>query len=271
LYDKAMNMLSYPFELDRGRRLHRAPIELGDGLASRVLTTRQPLRLASLADQREHATVTGGTYEEDLGDASLTESWLGAPILVGNDAIGILVVGDYRPNAYTEADERLVTTVASSMGVALENARLFNETKRQKAEADERAAELAIINSVQEGLAENLDMQSMYDLVGDKIQETFDAQTVDIAMIDKAAEEIRFTYNIERGRRLHVGPFPLMGVRRHVMETREPVVLNRDLERRRVEEFGQPAELYGLPSLSAVFVPLASGGEVTGVISLQNG
>ena len=67
-------------------------------------------------------------------------------------------------------------TLAGSLSVALENARLFDETKRQKAEADERAAELAIINSVQEGLAENLDMQAMYDLVGDKIQETFHAQ-----------------------------------------------------------------------------------------------
>src|SRR5438552_4382022 len=195
-----------------------------------------------------------------------------APLMSGGEVRGRISLQNLdRTNAFTDADARLLSTLAASLSVALENARLFDETKRQKAEADERAAELAIINSVQEGLAENLDMQAMYDLVGDKIQETFDAQTVDIAMIDKAADEIRFTYNIERGRRLHVGPFPLMGVRRHVMETREPVVLNRDLERRLVEEFGQPAVLYGLPSLSAVFVPLARGGEVTGVISLQNG
>ena len=40
----------------------------------------------------------------------------------------------------------------------------------------QRAAELAIINSVQEGLASKLDMQGIYDLVGDKIREIFDAQ-----------------------------------------------------------------------------------------------
>ena len=71
--------------------------------------------------------------------------------------------------------------------MALENARLFDETKRLLAETDERAAELAIINSVQEGLAQNLDMQAMYDLVGDKIQEIFDAQVVDIGIIDNDA------------------------------------------------------------------------------------
>ena len=67
------------------------------------------------------------------------------------------------------------------MGVALENARLFDETKRLLTETDERAAELAVVNSVQQGLAAKLDMQSMYDLVGDKLQEIFDAQEVDIA------------------------------------------------------------------------------------------
>ena len=56
------------------------------------------------------------------------------------------------------------------MGVALENARLFGETKRLLTETEERAAELAIINSVQQGLAAELDMQAMYELVGDKIQ-----------------------------------------------------------------------------------------------------
>ena len=54
------------------------------------------------------------------------------------------------------------------MSVALENARLFDETQRLLKETEQRAAELAIINSVQEGLASRLDMQAIYDLVGDK-------------------------------------------------------------------------------------------------------
>ena len=58
--------------------------------------------------------------------------------------------------------------------------------KRLLTETNERAAELAIINSVQQGLAAKLDMQAMYDLVGDKVREIFDAQVVDIGMIDLA-------------------------------------------------------------------------------------
>ena len=79
----------------------------------------------------------------------------------------------------------LLTTLASSLSVALENARLFDETQRLLTETNERAAELALINDVQNGLAEKLDMQSMYDLVGDRIQAIFDAQIVDIGVIDR--------------------------------------------------------------------------------------
>ena len=100
-------------------------------------------------------------------------------------------------NAFTEADVRLLTTLAGSLSVALENARLFDETQRLLTETNERAAELAIINSVQEGLAAKLDMQSMYELVGDKIQEIFDAQVVDIGLYDMEAGLVRYPYAIE--------------------------------------------------------------------------
>ena len=38
---------------------------------------------------------------------------------------------------------------------------------------------------VQRGLAENLDLQAMYELVGDRLQEIFDAQVVDIGVLDR--------------------------------------------------------------------------------------
>ena len=57
------------------------------------------------------------------------------------------------------------------MGVALENARLFDETQRLLKRPSSARAELAIINSVQEGLAAQLDFQAIIDLVGDKIRE----------------------------------------------------------------------------------------------------
>ena len=79
---------------------------------------------------------------------------------------------------------RLLQTLANSMSVALENARLFDETQRLLKETDARAAELAIINSVQQGLADKLEAQAIYELVGDKLREFFDSQAISIASFD---------------------------------------------------------------------------------------
>ena len=63
-------------------------------------------------------------------------------------------------------------------------------------------------------------MQAMYDLVGDKISEIFDAQMVAISIVDEAAGVFVSPYTIERGVRLPDEPFPLGGgFSGHVLET----------------------------------------------------
>ncbi|HET6745336.1 MAG TPA: GAF domain-containing protein [Candidatus Limnocylindria bacterium] len=268
LYERATNLISFPYELDHGKRVHGAPIELGQGLTSRVIESRRAMRFGSAVETMAHGGLVG-IYQDEGFQPSVGESWLGVPIMAGELPIGVVVVSDDRLDAFSESDERLVTTVASSMGVALENARLFDETKRLLAETDERAAELAIITSVQEGLAQNLDMQSMYDLVGDKIQGIFDAQVVDIGIVDRDAGVIRFPYTIERGVRFPDEPIEIIGIRKHVLETREPILMNERAVERAIE-LGQAGVIQGEPPKSSLFAPLMVGGEARGVISLQN-
>jgi hypothetical protein len=53
--------------------------------------------------------------------------------------------------------------------------KLFDETNRLLKETEQRNAELAVINSVQESLVARIDIQGIYELVGEKIREIFDA------------------------------------------------------------------------------------------------
>jgi sigma-B regulation protein RsbU (phosphoserine phosphatase) len=58
------------------------------------------------------------------------KSWLGVPMLVGDQVTGILSLQDVeKENAYDEGDVRLLQTLAASMSVALENARLWEQEK----------------------------------------------------------------------------------------------------------------------------------------------
>ena len=108
-------------------------------------------------------------------------------------------------------------------------------------------------------------MQAMYDLVGDRIQEIFDAQVVDIGLLDREDGVMHSAYSLERGVRLPDEPWELMGVSKHVIERRETVVINERMAER-LEELGGYV-LQGDMTKSAVYVPLIVGGDATGRIS----
>jgi GAF domain-containing protein/CheY-like chemotaxis protein len=268
IHEPGTNTITVPYAIEGGKPGDKTPLTLGEGLTSQILRTARPIRLGTI----DEAEARGAVY---VGERD--ESYLGVPIPAGDRVLGVMSVAALERNAYTEADERLLSTLAASMGVALENARLFDETKRLLKETDERAAELAIITSVQEGLAENLNMQAMYDLVGDKIQEIFDAQVVDIGIYDPVADLFHFPYGIERGVRFPDEPVQLrtgpavgsatVGIRLHVMETRRPLLANREAD---VSAFGDATPLIGEAAQSGLWAPLVVGDEARGVISLQN-
>ena len=74
------------------------------------------------------------------------------------------------------------------MGVALENARLFAETKRLLAETDQRAAELAVINEIGTALAQQLDFEAICEVVGERVRSIFRSPSVAIVMWDARDE-----------------------------------------------------------------------------------
>ena len=111
-------------------------------------------------------------------------------------------------------DVRLLTTLAGSLSVALENARLFDETKRLLAETDERAAELAIINGVQQGLAARARHRrrcTSSSATGSARSST--PRSCDIAHLRPRRGPLRFPYAIERGVRFADEPRPNIGPR----------------------------------------------------------
>ncbi len=83
-------------------------------------------------------------------------------------------------------------------------------------------------------------------------------------------DTVRFPFLIERGVRFPEEVIPLVGFRRHVAETRQPLLVNERMAERR-EEFGQGGvQMQGEIPKAGLWVPLILRNEVFGVISLQN-
>ncbi|HZQ10235.1 MAG TPA: GAF domain-containing protein [Anaerolineae bacterium] len=261
-YDAEKNLVHYLYEYEHGQRLSIPPRPPTQTTWHRLVIDRQPLLFNTPAEMLASGMPT-------LPDTDQGKSFVTVPIIGSDKVIGAISLEDYdREYAFGESEVRLLSTVASSMGVALENARLFDQTQRLLKETEQRAAELAIINSVQQGLASQLDMQAIYDLVGDKIREIFDAQVVDITTYDPQTNLLEPRYSIEKGERFYDPPIPLFGFRKHVVQTRQPLLINESVLERAIE-FENPI-ISGAVVKSLFFVPMMVGNQVTGIISLQN-
>jgi len=98
----------------------------GRGLIGLTLREQKPLRLADVADHPEAAGFP-------RGHPRMT-TFLGVPIQVRGRAFGYLYLGGKRGGRTFDADdESLVLALAASVGFAIENARLYEETRRRQA------------------------------------------------------------------------------------------------------------------------------------------
>jgi PAS domain S-box-containing protein len=255
--DPASNLVYCQYSIERGERVSWEPYPLASlGFMRLVIETGEPMLIKEdLEETRERLGLQRLTDDEP-------QSSLNVPLLTGGEATGLIALQNMdREHAFDEADQRLLTTLAGSLSVALENARLVHETRQ-------RNAELALINSVQSALAGELEMQAIYDVVGDKIQEIFDAQGTCIGFHDEATGLLSTPYLVERGERLHAEPAPLIGFSKHVLETGEPLLINENMVAE-AERYGSTV-FVGEPAKSILNVPLAIGGRANGLIALEN-
>jgi len=145
-----------------------------------------------------------------------------------------------------------------------------SDNVRLQLELHQREAELELIKSVQLALASRLDVQSIYNLVGDRIRDIFDSQVVMISTYDAKTETLEHRYAIERGERIIApGHHPIRGFRIEVVQTKQPVLVSTGVAEKAIA-LGQ----YPLPGTimpkTWLGVPMVMDDQVIGILSLQD-
>ena len=163
VYDEASGVLTFPYVIERGERLDRAA-DLPDRLPqARDGNARAVDDRGDHAASSRNATATRGCSAGSRSSrrcSSLSSS--------SGRATGVISLQNVdRTHAFGEDDLRLLTTLAGSLSVALDNARLVHETRQ-------RVAELATVNSVGQALSSQLDLDALIELVGEQVRETFE-------------------------------------------------------------------------------------------------
>ncbi|MFZ2653172.1 MAG: GAF domain-containing protein, partial [Burkholderiaceae bacterium] len=252
------------YAYQHGVRISVAPIRVNpEGPMTKAFEARR----AVVANNRAEMQALGlrsiaGT------DPSLSTAMV--PIYSGERTLGAISLQNHeRENAYGQAEVRLLSTVAASMGVALENARLFDQTQRLLKETEARNAELAVINDVQLGMARELEFQAIVDLVGDRLREVFDTGNIAIFWWDEQASLARGVYMVQFGVRIQIPPFKpdLDGPMMQAFAAKRPIVAN---SRAEMASLGLQAVDRVDPCLSRAMVPVFSGERLIGAISLES-
>ena len=225
LYDEQTDIVHYLYEFEHGERLTIPPMK-PSAMFRKMKQDHMPVfgRTSEISKKYDLINVPGTEISKSLANV---------PIISGDKVIGGISVENYeREDAFNELNIRLMQTIAASMGVALENARLFDETQRLLKETEQRNAELAIINSIQSALAAKLDIQAIYDAVGDKISEIFPKADVGIRIYDFNTNLIYFPYTFERGKRIQIDPIVRSeaGITNHVLKTCQALLMNENAE-----------------------------------------
>ncbi|WP_030455183.1 GAF domain-containing sensor histidine kinase [Herbidospora cretacea] len=97
----------------------------GLGLLGLLIKEPKPLRLARISDHPD-------SYGFPPGHPPMG-SFLGVPLRVRDEVFGNLYLTEKRGGAeFDEEDQAVVTALATAAGVAIENARLFEETRRRE-------------------------------------------------------------------------------------------------------------------------------------------
>ncbi len=227
---------------------------------TRLIESKEPLVI------NEDYTATAKKYGgKGFTMGQTPKSAVFVPIIIGNTVRGSVSLQNLdHEKAFSEAEVNLLVTITNSMGVALENTRLFDETNRLLDESTQKANELSAVNRVTQALASQLSLDEIIHLVGDQMKDLFEANIVYLALLDESGEWINFPYRF--GDEMPPQRFG-EGLTSKILVSGEPLLINRD-----VEEMGRAmgANPLGIPSSSYLGVPIFHGEKAIGVLSVQS-
>jgi GAF domain-containing protein len=153
---------------------------LGEGIVGWVAQQGQPLLVPDVRLDPRYVEV-----DPDI------RSELCVPLLSGSQVIGILNAESPQPEAFTEDDQRLLSTLANNLAVLIQRARLFEETQAAYQQAEARVHEMRILHEMSRAISGTLDLDHMLDALVNALSQEMGFTHIAFTLIDEVANESR--------------------------------------------------------------------------------
>jgi len=182
-YDSASVQLKHEDELEIvGGRGWENPNEVlglrfpipGDNPNTVVLQTGQPYIVGNTVNAHS-------SFRED-GPHKHIHSWLGVPLIVRSQVLGLLAIDSKERDYFTEEHVKTAANFADQVAIALENARLFEE-------AQNRLQEQIMLRDAGTAISSALDRETILSKLAEQLSVSIDATSVYISEYNEEADE----------------------------------------------------------------------------------
>ncbi|MBN1147741.1 MAG: GAF domain-containing protein [Anaerolineales bacterium] len=147
LIDESTGLLcEHPSYRERGSVRH-APYPLSSGITGRVALQGRPMRVADVSQEADYSIVDPDTRSE-----------LCVPLKAGERIIGVINAESVKLDAFSQADEQLLSLLADQIAVAIERLRV-------EAAARQRVQELQAITRISREINSMLDRQQVLESI----------------------------------------------------------------------------------------------------------
>ena len=224
----------------------------GHGLLGRLISDPRPLRLPNIADH---------IYSSGFPDGHPPmRTFLGVPVRIRGEVYGNLYLTEKRGGAaFDEEDEVLATALSAAAGVAIENARLFDESQRQQ-------RWLRASSEVTRRLLAGAAVEEVLGFVTEQTLEMTGADLVVLALPDANRRQLIVTHAAGAGAQRTLGLVlpTAASVSGEVLASGQPITV----EDFRNDERVARAARENLDLGPATIIPLGAAGHARGVMTI---
>ena len=190
------------------------------------------------------------------------------PLATGADVHGLLLAYNKTVYRFISEEVELARTISNQAAVAIQNARLFDETQRLFAETRQHSAELALLFEMGVSISQVLDQKKLMEATFENVIRLTDADAVVTALLN---DDGQFTLDgIDRGERLGPIPWQRTGDSFSELVLAKGEVVLIDDTRPKDHVLPAPGVAIGQPVRSWLGAPLVVRGTPIGVISVQS-
>ena len=224
------------------------PRALGKGMIDWVIQNGKPIRSGNVASDPRYMEVVKGIQSE-----------LCVPLIARGRVIGAINLETIVSNAYSEADENLISALANSAAIALENARLFESERKRRQEAENLRQAATAISST-------LDLDAVVTEILAALKQVIPYDSGTVFFLE--GEHLRiamakgYTHSDRLKNRIFAGDDALFQL---IKKTGRPLIVEDVQKDPRFKNWGDPADIHGWMA-----VPLIARGRVIGYISLDS-